>query len=557
MASPESSNPSLYGHQMCVVWAILMALLSGLVTFGVWRQSRESAIETARALFDLRVDELARALVLRDADYEQVLRGARGLLAANRTVSAREWHAYAEELNISSLIGLAGLTLLHVVSAQDIEKFASDRRHDQDMSDFALKTDRSREQYIVLSFIEPALPRTTEIIGKDLSSDPVRLEALTRARDTALPAATAPHRLYSEPIKGPESFSIYVPVYRSGVPLGTPEGRRRALWAYVGCIVPIENMIQGVIAGMRRDVGSDALEGIVFTVEDLAAAGNSRFLYDSGLTGAARDGTAFEKRVTIDISGRQWAIEARSLPALQAKRVAVISTVWTTVVALFGILLTGLTYALGVILENRANLRRAFASLAEREAELNHLAHSDSLTGLANRRHFFVVGLAELARARRHRRALSVLMMDVDHFKAINDAHGHGLGDETLKRLAQTCQTVLRDCDLIARMGGEEFAVLLTETDLPEAQAIAERLRHVIDEVKVETAAGVGFGVTVSIGAAGLHDQDETLEDVVRRADHALYAAKAAGRNRVVVFDFGDQHLFDLVAPSPSVKTRA
>ncbi|BBD08287.1 diguanylate cyclase [Desulfovibrio ferrophilus] len=166
------------------------------------------------------------------------------------------------------------------------------------------------------------------------------------------------------------------------------------------------------------------------------------------------------------------------------------------------------------------------------EETLRKLAAKDSLTGTNNRRHFFELGARAFAGAKRYDRALSTFMLDIDHFKRINDTHGHAAGDEVLKILVQTCQDTLRDSDIMGRMGGEEFAVVLPETNASRAFATAERLREKLDKVLVNTQEHE-IGFTVSIGVATLESKKDSLEDLLKRADDALYEAKRHGRNRV------------------------
>jgi len=167
------------------------------------------------------------------------------------------------------------------------------------------------------------------------------------------------------------------------------------------------------------------------------------------------------------------------------------------------------------------------------EALLLELATTDGLTGLSNRRHFMERGGAELGRARRTGGPVSCLMFDVDHFKKVNDAHGHNAGDEVLRALARTARGSLRDIDLLGRLGGEEFGALLPETGLEEALLVAERLREAVATMGL-THAGAPLAVTMSLGVACAKGQGETLESLLRRADGALYEAKQSGRNRVV-----------------------
>ncbi|MBK6631672.1 MAG: GGDEF domain-containing protein [Betaproteobacteria bacterium] len=166
-------------------------------------------------------------------------------------------------------------------------------------------------------------------------------------------------------------------------------------------------------------------------------------------------------------------------------------------------------------------------------SELNRLATLDALTGIGNRRVFYTRAEAELARCRRKNTPLSLLMIDLDRFKAINDALGHAAGDETLRRFASLVGPHLREYDFFARLGGEEFVVLLPDATEDFALAIAERLREL---TMAEHLPSPGFPVptTASIGVAQLHPDDTSIDPLLQRADQALYAAKHGGRNRVV-----------------------
>lgn len=178
----------------------------------------------------------------------------------------------------------------------------------------------------------------------------------------------------------------------------------------------------------------------------------------------------------------------------------------------------------------------AVADITERrlaELRLEALAATDALTGLMNRRRFFQRLEAEVARAARFSRPLSVAMVDVDHFKRVNDTYGHATGDAVLRAVAQTLREALRAMDAVGRVGGEEFAVLLPETGLEAAAGVLERIRQAVAGLEVMAADGRQVRVTVSAGVAAWQAGEEA-EAALRRADAALYAAKSAGRNRVV-----------------------
>jgi diguanylate cyclase (GGDEF)-like protein len=137
-------------------------------------------------------------------------------------------------------------------------------------------------------------------------------------------------------------------------------------------------------------------------------------------------------------------------------------------------------------------------------------------------------------RARRHGRPLVALMLDIDHFKRINDSYGHPVGDVAIRALADVCTQEIRHEDVLGRLGGEEFAIVLTETDLDGALLVAERLRRAIADIRIPTEQGV-VAFTTSIGVAERLDTDATIDSMLSRADMALYSAKRSGRNRVAV----------------------
>ena len=190
-------------------------------------------------------------------------------------------------------------------------------------------------------------------------------------------------------------------------------------------------------------------------------------------------------------------------------------------------------------------LRRANAALETAHAELQEmfaheqiLARTDGMTGLINRRHFFELATREFNASLRYQRPLTIILFDVDGFKQVNDTFGHSMGDAILVQIAQVALQQIRNVDILARYGGDEFIILLPETNAQQAFQIAERTRECV----ASTGAGMKnspFSVTLSLGVAevSLSPQDASVEDAIRRADQALYAAKAKGNNCTVIHD--------------------
>jgi len=155
------------------------------------------------------------------------------------------------------------------------------------------------------------------------------------------------------------------------------------------------------------------------------------------------------------------------------------------------------------------------------------------LTGTNNRRHFLELCESELDRARRYNHTLALIMLDVDHFKHTNDTHGHAVGDEAIRAMTKLCRDSLRNSDILGRIGGEEFAILLPETDNTGAWQIAQRIRSETEKFSFTIDEGHVCKFTASFGLTTLINADETPDDLLKRADIALYDAKTQGRNRV------------------------
>ncbi|HET8705527.1 MAG TPA: diguanylate cyclase [Pseudomonadales bacterium] len=179
-------------------------------------------------------------------------------------------------------------------------------------------------------------------------------------------------------------------------------------------------------------------------------------------------------------------------------------------------------------------MREQQETLAEANRALKTLAATDFLTGLLNRREFMTRSVIELARSWRYNTPLAIIMLDVDHFKQINDNFGHLAGDEALRRLADICRDEFRQVDVIGRLGGEEFAICLPNTALLGAEQVADRLRLRVAQLD-RPYQGLPLKFTVSIGVAALDGNDRQITDILDRADKALYRAKQRGRNRVEI----------------------
>ncbi len=229
---------------------------------------------------------------------------------------------------------------------------------------------------------------------------------------------------------------------------------------------------------------------------------------------------------------RRWiSLEA---PAWSPSRQLVITvSVVTALLLIFGVLLWNRMLQRQVNTKTK-ELEEELVARGVLERELLRLATTDELTGVMNRRRLLEVAEKELIRSQRYKSAISMALFDVDHFKHINDSFGHAFGDQVLKELTEVCLRELRTNDLLGRIGGEEFVIMLVETDEDTAQKVLERLRAAIDDWQFELPQGKSIHVTVSVGFSALSEVSVTIHELLSQCDHAMYEAKRRGRNMVI-----------------------
>jgi len=181
-------------------------------------------------------------------------------------------------------------------------------------------------------------------------------------------------------------------------------------------------------------------------------------------------------------------------------------------------------------------LAEAFQTITEQNVKLDLLSRTDPLTGLENRRSFLKLLNVEINRYRRQKDTFSLVMLDIDHFKAINDVHGHDVGDKALVSLSDTFKANLRTIDHMGRWGGEEFLILLVSSSSPQALLVIEKLQDILKQTTIESTRGGELFITFSAGIVEPRE-GESAEDLIKRADLTMYRAKAAGRNRIILDD--------------------
>lgn len=279
----------------------------------------------------------------------------------------------------------------------------------------------------------------------------------------------------------------------------------------------VEQLSDGVVvlngAGMIVDVNAAALEILGTTRSAASNQPIMDFVTTYPLADLMRHGHTERSSLEITLNGRAYDVGASLLDS------------------------TDPDADLVLVLRDVTDRRRTEQDLRSVQAEMVRLAHTDYLTGLHNRRFFMQRLQEEVERVRRHGGNLSVLLFDLDHFKRVNDLCGHHTGDLILKRVVDVSMDVKRVTDVAARVGGEEFALLLPETDQPGAVHLAQRLREAISGITTATTDEQDIKVTASIGVATVGVRSRDLDNVLNHADEALYKAKHSGRNAVCCAD--------------------
>ncbi|WP_189613314.1 CHASE domain-containing protein [Saccharospirillum salsuginis] len=372
-----------------------------------------------------------------------------------------------------------------------------------------------RDWYLPVAYIQP-LATNSAAVGFDLASEQRRLAASIEARRTGKLVATAGVRLVQEPANQ-RGFLVFMPLYH-GEPSNLTE-RLQQHYAYLNGVFRVGELF-------RQSIGVTVSKNVLLRVLD-RTEGEPEELFASADPGLERWNREFTYvQPLADIAGRDWVIEAMpSNQYLQLRRGSL-----PILVFLAGLVLLGMlnVYVVVTLRHNR--------ELNATKDQLERISLTDSLTGLANRRHFDEFLETEWKRARRQGNRLSLIMIDIDHFKQYNDEYGHPAGDHCLEQVAQALDSVVgRSTDLVARYGGEEFALVLPDTD--DATGVAEACREAVESLRIpHEYSRVADIITISAGVYTVERPESgmTAESITEKADEALYQAKERGRNQVV-----------------------
>ncbi len=472
-------EPRVEALRSPIPWIALGSSLA--ITLGLWVALERSRHEEARSQFERRTETAVAAVRTRMQSYEQVVRSGAARMASSRAVSRDEWRDFINHLQLG-------------------ERFPAI----QSLGYGELAGDAS-----VLVVFDESFDGREPALGFDPVADTARRGAIEQIRESLEPAISGKVMVLPPRQHG---FIMYVPVFRPG-PAATVAARRAGLVGLVFSPMRMQDLMRGIL-----DDG--VLQVLDMQVFDGGASEAGSELIDTRTAWRLTPPgprPLFDRSVALPIPGRAWTLHFVSRPEFDA---AVRSgKPW-------GVAGAGLFASLVVFL-----LTLALVAAWQRT---RHLSMRDPLTGLFNRRYVDETMGRELTRAKRTSESVGLVVLDLDHFKQLNDTHGHDAGDFVLCRLAELLQSATRASDIASRIGGEEFAVILPGATLEVARNRAEAIRAGFASLALDFGGKPLGPLSLSAGVAALAPTDTDWAGVVQAADRALYTAKQAGRNRVL-----------------------
>ena len=497
-------------------WIALTAALA--LTAASWIGIERNRFDDARVQFERRTETAVASIRARMLAYEQILRSGAAHMASSTNVSREQWRSFIANLQLAERFpGIQAVGFAeHVTAATRAEHVR--RLRAEGFPEYDIRPPGERDEYVAIVYNEPFTGRNARVLGFDMYSEPVRRAAMDQARASGEAAITGRVILAGEAYRGSQpqqpGFVMYVPVFNEIVRDLPRRERRNAVAGFVFSPFRMHDLMQGIL-----DEG--VLNMLDMRIYDQASRGAQAELIDTRT--AWRAPTAqletpeFERIVHFPMPARAWTIQFVSRPEFDAQLRS--GKPWAVLAG--GILASVVVFLLIVALVdswNRAHL----------------LSMRDPLTGLWNRRYLDETMSRELPRARRTNSGIGAIILDLDHFKQLNDTFGHDAGDFVLMQVAELLRHATRGSDIACRFGGEEFGVILPGATLEQTRNKAEAIRAGFAAMNLHFEGEKLGAVTLSAGVAALPAGKQDWAQVMRLADKALYTAKQAGRNRVI-----------------------
>ena len=506
-----------------------MGLVSLALSAWLWRHEQQTLDTNLRANFDFGVRQTTSRIEQRLAAYEQMLRGARGLFDASSQVTDDDFHNYVNALTGGAdFAGLQVMVFTPHLSGQQMAAHVTARRA-MGERDYNIVPPGERDSAAPVTYVAPATPLNRKALGQDLYTGPVRREAMLQARDSGTIAITPKVRLLMDDAGPQPGFAMFLAIYNRGHLADSVAHRQAGLSGWVHVAFRLQDLMASLYG--------EGTPGIALRIYDGVRTDPDGLMFDSHPGTDNSTAARFESLEYISFPQHSWTLQIRSTPDFEQRYSHDSAHIIAVAGSGVSLLLAALTWQLAT---GRA---RAFAraqtmtrELRESEERMRHMAQHDPLTHLPNRALFSDRLQAALARARRDSARAGLMFVDLDHFKPVNDAYGHAVGDQLLVAATERMRDCLRESDTLARVGGDEFVVLLPRIDSHlDARLVAERIRaalacpFAIDGHLLRISASIGIGIFPEQGG-----DDVSL---MKSADDAMYHAKDLGRDRLVFAD--------------------
>ncbi len=507
---------------LCVVFVVLMGL-----SFNFIEQEHEAVVQLE---LETRADQMARSTAESLRLSVENLQAASSILLFLENVSYSQFKALTDRY-FASDPGLLILEWQPVVTGDEREQFEQNARA-LGLLDFRFwepdengepVTAPYRSEHVPVYFMRSRTPEADDIntLGLDLAWSPERMESKWKARDDgrAISSGFFPVVLGPTESSSPLGFAITLPLYGDGLIPDSEEGRQSRLIGYLAGVYSVQLLLDQQISALRN-------VGINVEIYNSPESENR-------LVASEGNNSSFSREIQSTLFGATWHIHLTATEDFVKQ--------WSNPVYYLlpaGLMLLFAVTALFLFLQERSRIRLSDAHIKLQEAnrQLTELSRHDPLTGLLNRRAFLDRAEQILNELNRYPRPTALLMIDLDKFKSINDQWGHPTGDKVLQAFASTCEATVRSVDAIGRLGGEEFAILLPQSDAEDASNLSERLRKTLSEQTVLTdKPGESVSFTASIGFSVINKPIK-LKTWLAQADQALYASKDEGRNRVTEY---------------------
>ena len=524
---PPSTPPESPFNQLPATAVLVAGVVLSLAVFLGARLSEQAEFD---AEFGRQALNRAYAVQRTIATNLQVIESVAAFYTASNDVTRDEFHGFTRPL-LDHDSAIQAIEWAPRVPRSQRAQYEEAARRDglpgfritEKAGDGAMVEAADRDEYFPVYLAEPDHGNETAI-GFDLASDPAREKALRMAAATGRMHTTGRLTLIQE-ASGQYGFLVFLPVYSKGAPTDSGGARRDNLRGFALGVFRAGDLIRQAMADLVPD-------GMDLYLLDESAPENERLLHfhpsrtrpDQQRHSAgdrAVPTTGLHQVHALDVPGRKWSLACAPTPGHVAEHVS-----WQPwAILCVGLTLTAVgTAYLATSAHQRRDLQREVAERKHMMLKLAELSITDDLTSVANRRHLMTRLHEEILRSSRTGLAFTLLMMDLDRFKRVNDDHGHQAGDKMLKDCAATLVDMLRGTDFVARYGGDEFCVLLLDVSVVGAERVAEKVRTAL-ATRLEPA------VTASIGIA-VWRPGVTADSMLREADIALYKAKQKGRNQ-------------------------